>query len=527
MNANATRRSGTMRGATRTGSHTTKEQIQKALRIQQQQIDLLKRENDDLRAKYEYESKVPPSTKPKGVQFKELQALEKQGHTTQAKINEAKEQNDKLRAEINTLAQQVRDQRGQVRGAFSTKDSDDAVATQIKILEARLDKALSKYNAAVAENKELRARIDNMRCERVVFDGVYKKMEKKLFEKKKEMASIIEEANVCYEERNAFEDEMKSLRTQQDQDRAFFEKRCQELDQKILQEDNTMDAAFTDQMLDEGGDDQSVGYVLQEAAEEQAISQLTNEKLQAYEEAVWRIRNATGMQSIDDLVWRYQEVEDQIVTNNNIIGDLEVQIQRLEKEEREDRDAAFAIHSRAEDERGEFGKEMTENMKQLESRKQKIETFKGNADGVTQNISRLFPFVSGLFKTAECEEPEDANADNSITISNIVSYLGQIESKVNDLRASFLAAYPSLLNQAPPKATSSSPGGYNTTNRPTSQLSRKTRPDEEEEEEEGTQGEGSTKRTKGTEDGAEEEVGEEAGEEEAGEEEAGEEEAES
>ena len=49
---------------------------------------------------------------------------------------------------------------------------------QIRQLENRLEKALVKFNEAIAHNKELREEIDGLRRERVVFDSIYKKLEK-------------------------------------------------------------------------------------------------------------------------------------------------------------------------------------------------------------------------------------------------------------------------------------------------------------------------------------------------------------
>jgi hypothetical protein len=48
----------------------------------------------------------------------------------------------------------------------------------------------------------LRQEIDSLRRERVVFDQLYKKMEKELSKKKNRMAEIIETANAAYEQRD-------------------------------------------------------------------------------------------------------------------------------------------------------------------------------------------------------------------------------------------------------------------------------------------------------------------------------------
>ena len=87
-------------------------------------------------------------------------------------------------------------------GVNAVKESDRAISKQIRVLENRLDKALVKFNEALAFNKMLREEIDNLRRERVVFDQINAKLAKELHEKKKEMAQIIEISNIAYEARD-------------------------------------------------------------------------------------------------------------------------------------------------------------------------------------------------------------------------------------------------------------------------------------------------------------------------------------
>ena len=60
----------------------------------------------------------------------------------------------------------------------AARDNQAMIQKQIRILENRLDKALVKFNEALAHNKRLRENIDNLRRERLVFDQIYKKLEK-------------------------------------------------------------------------------------------------------------------------------------------------------------------------------------------------------------------------------------------------------------------------------------------------------------------------------------------------------------
>ena len=73
-------------------------------------------------------------------------------------------------------ASRLKGQEGHVRDAetaftLRTANGDIEVSKQIKVLEHRLHRALVKFNEAIAANKDLREEIDNLRRERVVFDG--------------------------------------------------------------------------------------------------------------------------------------------------------------------------------------------------------------------------------------------------------------------------------------------------------------------------------------------------------------------
>ena len=48
------------------------------------------------------------------------------------------------------------------------------------MMNHRLDKALIRFNEAISSNKQLRQDIDDLRRERVVFENVYKRMEREL-----------------------------------------------------------------------------------------------------------------------------------------------------------------------------------------------------------------------------------------------------------------------------------------------------------------------------------------------------------
>ncbi len=69
--------------------------------------------------------------------------------------------------QIKALNGKILEQRQRMGGINSSKENNAMITKQIRILENRLDKALVKFNEALAHNRKLREQIDNLRRERV------------------------------------------------------------------------------------------------------------------------------------------------------------------------------------------------------------------------------------------------------------------------------------------------------------------------------------------------------------------------
>jgi septal ring factor EnvC (AmiA/AmiB activator) len=85
-----------------------------------------------------------------------------------------------LDKQMEIMHKKIWEQRQKMGGVNASRENNQAIAKQIQILENRLDKALKRYNEALANNKRLRQNIDNLRRERLVFDQIYRKLEKEV-----------------------------------------------------------------------------------------------------------------------------------------------------------------------------------------------------------------------------------------------------------------------------------------------------------------------------------------------------------
>ena len=140
-----------------------------------------------------------------------------------------------------TLREGILQERRDMGGNNAPQEQNQAIGKQVKVLEHRLHRALIKFNEAIAANKDLREEIDNLRRERVVFDGIYKKLQYELAEKKKRMAEIIEVANVAYEARDRAQAEIASLKLQSEKEQTEFEGEWKELGRKLEEDRKQQD----------------------------------------------------------------------------------------------------------------------------------------------------------------------------------------------------------------------------------------------------------------------------------------------
>ena len=119
-----------------------------------------------------------------------------------------------------------------------SQQSQQMVEKQIKVLEGRLVKSNTKFNEALAVNKEMRNQIDGFRKEKLVFETLYARMEKNLANKRKNMAEIIEVANSAYEERDRTQEKLAGLISQGDKEAAEFAREVKSVEDLLGHDDN-------------------------------------------------------------------------------------------------------------------------------------------------------------------------------------------------------------------------------------------------------------------------------------------------
>eukprot|EP00928_Gymnodinium_smaydae_P098309 TRINITY_DN9116_c0_g3_i1.p1 TRINITY_DN9116_c0_g3~~TRINITY_DN9116_c0_g3_i1.p1 ORF type:complete len:545 (-),score=211.27 TRINITY_DN9116_c0_g3_i1:107-1741(-) len=425
------------------------EDSQGIIRKQRATIEKLTRENKKMKSEIS-ETRGSNATGPEQRMSAEgLKKLADQKEQLLAKIEAEEEHARALGEQLDQTSKNimaVRVDMGAHGGCNAALENAKAVQKQIRVLENRLDHAVQNFNIAIAANKKLRENIDTLRRERLVFDDIYKKLENELAQKKKEMASIIDQANAAYEARDSAQAQMAALKQQADKEHSEFEKEWRELG-RLIENDKRM-KEFMRNKAKGLNDSKSVEAIRDLKREKSAASRnnweltktgaptnVSQERVNSYEEAFARIQAATGICEIDELVQTFINAEDQNYSFFKYNNLLREDIEKMEAQIAEYKDEYISLSGSS------SRKEDTERLRLLTSLEEKLSQIEQRADSYDiryqesqQTLSHLRSQIDALFHKMQCSiEDLPPGCGSGISEENMMSYLAAIEARTNEL----------------------------------------------------------------------------------------------
>jgi len=417
------------------------------LRNQRATIDKLKTDNEQLKEELSLErrhAKVYDSVSAQA----QIAKLQDTGDMYTRKIELEKRRIEELDKQMDMMQKKIWDQRQKMGGINASRENNQAIAKQIQILENRLDKALKRYNEALANNKRLRENIDNLRRERLVFDQIYKKLEKELAEKKKEMARIIEISNKAYEARDAAQAEMSALKSQADKEQQEFEQEWKELGKMIEQDRKMKDFMKKEREKLSQQEHRGDMTVEQEAslkkkvlrgnwgiAKDKASIHASMEKVQSYEEAFAKIQQATGISDIDELVTTFINAEDQNFALFNYVNELNGECEKLEEQIAEIKAEIEKYKGQGlntDNQRKKILKDLEDRLARTEA---KADQYEKKYEAAMKTVNALKGGIQSIFNKIGCNTPANMEmlGNEGVTETNMMQYLGIIEQRTNEI----------------------------------------------------------------------------------------------
>jgi len=419
------------------------EESQNIIKRQRQAIEKIRKENERLKEQLASESQNSAQNA-EGQVLNLLGSLQETSERYTRKIDVEKRRLEDLEKQSKIMHVRTLELQQNRGGVNAVKESDRAVSKQIRVLENRLDKALVKFNEALAFNKQLREEIDNLRRERVVFDQINAKLAKELHEKKKEMAQIIEISNIAYEARDQAHNEMALLKAHADKEQAQFEQEWRELG-RVLEQDRKLKERMAGQDRgritadEEGSLRKNLAKGNWNVAKDKAAQQASLDRVQSFEEAFQQIKAATGIDNIDELVQTFIDAEDQNFSLFNYVNELNNEVEKLEEQIAEIK----AEIDKYKGQGGQNDRQRKKLLKDLEDRlastEARAEQYEAKALKAAKTVSQLEQGIQSIFSKIGCDKSalSDMLGTTGVTESNMMQYLGIIEQRTNELLQQF------------------------------------------------------------------------------------------
>ncbi|KRX00361.1 hypothetical protein PPERSA_10860 [Pseudocohnilembus persalinus] len=358
-------------------------------------------------------------------------------------IEREKEEQQKIQKYIRDFQDKIIQKKKNLGGYNSGAENETSLAKQIKILENRLDNANQKFNEAIAINKQLRQQIDSLRRERVIFDNLYKKLEKELHEKRKNMADIIERANSAYELRDKANDEIQNAKSQAKRESADFEKDLRELSHTMeKKKKQTEYAAHTQSQRELKQQDNYLDDDKAKTKAQMKDNNLSNieEEIQKYEENFAKIQAATKITDFDKLVEIFKQNEMNNFDMFKYVNELSNEIEELEKQNQELEEDINQYNGPGNQTDVQNKRKLKDLEEKLSRAENKSEQYEFKYHGSIKLIGNLTNWIETLFNTIDCDKQfaKELAGSHGVTDGNMMIYLSLIEERVNQILQNYL-----------------------------------------------------------------------------------------
>lgn len=332
-------------------------------------------------------------------------------------------------------------------GVYGIKTGTDAIQKQVKNLEKRLDKARSNYNLAVDENNKLKAEIDTTRHELVAGQAMLDKELKELSEKRANLRELTDRAQAAYTSRDRAESEMRRLKAESENAERTFRRQWERL-QDVMEEDRkaTHERKRLKQKTkaDAMAEDKSAGEVKKlekqlgegkwKVGNQLAQEQSAKEQAKNTQMALDQIFNATGHDNVDDLVAAMMATQDSIDSyfiHVSEVDDVNTQLAAEVAMMREADDAALGASAEAEGHRRKMERNVED---QLARQDEKMRNCDAELEAAGQIEQQIFPKVKRLHEILGLSKPPaDGEEPEVMDVTKMMKLLGPVEEELGKL----------------------------------------------------------------------------------------------
>uniref|UniRef100_A0A8C8RM98 ODAD1 central coiled coil region domain-containing protein n=1 Tax=Pelusios castaneus TaxID=367368 RepID=A0A8C8RM98_9SAUR len=305
---------------------------------------------------------------------------------------------------------------------------------QIQMLESRLNHVTVHFDTILTMNAKLREEIENLRCQKAIFDNFYSKLHKKLDQQKKTMDIAIEQSTQAYEQRVEALARISAMKERRCKDIAQFNVEFRELE-RVFDHETKLKAFMLIKLVDRSDFEEQAKK--EEACKASKRARKSKgESFESYEVAYMRLLKLCENGDIGQLVADFIEKEEKNFAYFSYVTELNNEMERLQKKTEDIQNEILHLKSQqkvADDTSNITLKEMEEK---LTKTTEEANLYEYSCKESSKVLDQLKSAVAFLFKQIHCDDARimvQLGESGEITDLNLMQYFGIIEKKTNDL----------------------------------------------------------------------------------------------
>ncbi|XP_073732443.1 coiled-coil domain-containing protein 114 isoform X4 [Misgurnus anguillicaudatus] len=407
-------------------------QSQDIIRKQRQEISKLREEQEELlRSLRVSESQTRRQSDSQDIQS--LRSLLDQRDALDEQLEKERQTQSQLEQEIMDMDKKLAElRRGEVSASVSDSSQARHAQKAVRTLENKLDRALVRFNEQLTKNSQLREELETLRMERVRFQLLHGKLEKKLQDIRKDIGEVIDMSTTAYDTRVEAQAKMSMMKDKAVKDLVQYSAEIKELERVIAHEHRLKDFMSTKCNERNALEDEIMRRT--EMKERKADS--GEETLDTLEEVFQKIQKVTGEDDLEMLISKFIQVEDRNFALFNYVNEQNTEAEILREQ----------IHRIGEDieqfrlEGLQREREYQAALKQIKDLQRERETqvhqYEAQADDISKTLDQIKTGVDSVFSTIDCDRALVGSLLSSsagIKDSNIMIYLSLVEQKTTEL----------------------------------------------------------------------------------------------
>jgi len=429
------------------------------IRLQRQQIEKLKKDNDRLKEDLALETRQAKQANDMTAST-QIVKLKDQADNYRRKNDQERKKIREIDREILKLSTSIQQKKREISNANNDKkrkSTSQSIELENRRLENKLDNAHVKYNQAKDGNKLLKSQISNLRYERKNSREQFKRLDRELKEKQAIMAKVIKEGNIAAGARDDAQRQMAALKIQADKEQKQYTDEWRSLNGMITRDRNLKQDFSKSSALDFDQDPAAQERNLksklskgnQGILEDEKAIQHSKQSVQEYERSFAKIIQATQIADINKLVEAFTTAEDANFSLFNYVNNLSSQIEKYQESIDEINKEIQQYQTKeadvTEDKRKALIKDLTTQQKNTE---QKHANTSDNYGTAMESVTALKKGILNIFNKLGCEDSAGMLGYNGVTESNMLQYLSKVEEKTVELLEIYAEKHASESKQA-------------------------------------------------------------------------------